>query len=125
MGRRATSCPCAPAPRRWPVARRALVLLSFLALAALLVAALLRLERLPEGPVPLAWDRTACAHCHMHVGEPALAAQLQTKDGAVLHFDDPGCLLLHLEKEAREMHAIYFRHLREERWIPAVRVAFV
>ncbi|MBZ4414999.1 hypothetical protein [Myxococcus sp. RHSTA-1-4] len=82
-------------------------------------------ERLPEGPVPVAWDREACAHCRMHVGEPAFAAQLQLADGRVLNFDDPGCLLRY-EAEARPaVHAAWFRHVREDRWIPGARVAFV
>lgn len=81
--------------------------------------------RPPEGPVPIAWDDEACAECHMHVGEPAFAAQLQTTDGRVLNFDDPGCLLRYVEANHPPVHAIYYHHVREDRWIPAERAAFV
>lgn len=80
---------------------------------------------LPDGPSELVWDRMACAHCRMHVGEPAFAAQLQTKNGNVLGFDDPGCLFLHIEKHKPDVHAVYFRHMRENRWIPSDAVAFL
>jgi hypothetical protein len=82
-------------------------------------------ERLPEGPVPVAWDREACAHCRMHVGEPAFAAQLQLEDGRVLNFDDPGCLLRYEAERRPRVHASWFHHLREDRWIPGTWVAFV
>lgn len=82
-------------------------------------------ERLPEGPAPVAWDREACAHCRMHVGEPAFAAQLQLQDGRVLHFDDPGCLLRYEAEEHPRVHAAWFHHVREDRWIPGGGVAFV
>jgi hypothetical protein len=82
-------------------------------------------EQLPEGPVPVAWDHEACAHCRMHVGEPAFAAQLQLKDGRVLHFDDPGCLLRYEADRHPEVHAAWFHHVREDRWIPGAQVAFV
>lgn len=82
-------------------------------------------ERLPQGPVPVEWDRVACAHCRMHVGEPAFAAQLQLSDGRVLHFDDPGCLLRYESETKPRVHAAWFRHVREDRWIPGGQVAFV
>ena len=79
--------------------------------------------RLPDGPVELVWDKAACAACGMHVGEPGFAAQLITQDGRVQAFDDPGCLFLHLD-QVGDVHAIWFRHVREPRWIAADRVAF-
>ncbi len=48
----------------------------------------------PDAVEPVAWDRAVCARCSMLVGASArFAAQLQTEDGTVLDFDDPGCLL--------------------------------
>lgn len=85
--------------------------------------AVLASGRLPDGPVDLVWDKAACAACGMHVGEPAFAAQIVTQDGRVHAFDDPGCLFLHLER-ITNVHAIWFRHSREPRWIAADRVAF-
>lgn len=80
---------------------------------------------LPEGPEPVAWDRTACARCRMLVSEPSFAAQLQLLDGAVLEFDDPGCLLLYLHEQRPAVHAVYLHHREEERWLDRDEVAFV
>ena len=82
-------------------------------------------QRLPSEPVAIVWDREACAECHMHVGEPRFAAQLQTKDGAVWNFDDPGCLLHYLATRKPDVHAMYFRHLREDRWLSRGVVGFI
>ena len=84
-----------------------------------------RAQALPDGPEPVAWDLAACAHCRMHVGEPRFAAQLQTQDGQVLYFDDPGCLLRYEAEREPDVHAIWFRHFEEERWVPKDAVAFV
>lgn len=90
-----------------------------------LVVALREAERLPAGPEPVAWQRATCERCRMLVGDPAFAAQLQTAAGAVLQFDDPGCLLRYEAEVAPEVHAIWFRHLREPRWVPRDRVRFL
>lgn len=96
-----------------------------LGLGAVLAMAIVRSERLAEGPVDIVWDREACAHCRMHVGEPGFAAQLQLKSGSVLNYDDPGCLLEHLEKHsASDIHAMWFRHVTEDRWLGAEEVGF-
>ncbi|MCP3142062.1 hypothetical protein [Pyxidicoccus xibeiensis] len=88
-------------------------------------AALAWTERLPDGPVEVLWDREACAHCRMHVGEPSFAAQLQLADGRVLHFDDPGCLLRYEAERPLDVHAAWFHHSREARWLPRERTGFV
>ena len=77
-----------------------------------------------DGPVELVWDKAACAACGMHVGEPAIAAQLTTKDGRTHAFDDPGCLFLFVAEQHPDVHATWFRHCRENRWIAGNAVAF-
>jgi hypothetical protein len=77
------------------------------------------------GPVPVIWDKTACAHCRMHIGEPAFAAQLQTADGRVLDFDDPGCLFLLLDAEQPQITEIYFHHSEQDGWLSRQEVGFV
>lgn len=79
----------------------------------------------PEGPQPIAWDREPCAHCHMLISDPAFAAQLHETDGAIESFDDPGCLFAYLEARAPRVHALWFHHLREDRWLRGDGVAFV
>ena len=80
---------------------------------------------LPDGPDQLVWDRTACATCKMHVGEPGFAAQARLRDGRTLAFDDPGCLFELLDDIEAEVHTIWFHHRHDDRWIRADRVAFV
>lgn len=83
-------------------------------------------QQLPQGPVPIVWDKEACAYCRMHVGDPHFAAQVQVEDGRVLSFDDPGCAFHWLEANAQApLHAVYFHHWREERWLPMAEAAFV
>jgi hypothetical protein len=86
---------------------------------------LLASGNLPDGPVAVVWDKAACAACGMHVGEPPFAAQLTTKDGKTLVFDDPGCLFLHLEENALELHAVWFRDHKADQWHHKDKVAFV
>lgn len=79
----------------------------------------------PDGPVAIAWDKAACVACGMHVGEPPFAAQLTDKNGKTVAFDDTGCLFAYVDQEKPDVHAIYFRHHREDRWVSAEQVAFV
>jgi hypothetical protein len=93
--------------------------------AAAAIAWLAFADGLPKGPVPIVWDREACAHCKMHIGEPAFAAQLQLRDGQVHNFDDPGCLALYLDLNNAPVHAVYFQHSREMRWLTKDATGFV
>ena len=77
-----------------------------------------------EGPQPIVYDREPCAHCRMLISEPRFAAQLQTQAGEVQSFDDPGCLLAALETRAPSVRALWFHHVREDRWLDAAHVAF-
>lgn len=78
-----------------------------------------------DGPAPIAFDRTPCAHCGMLVGDPRFAAQIQTVEGDVLAFDDPGCLLLWRAAHSDMPAAVWYHHLHEERWLRESEVAFV
>ena len=80
---------------------------------------------LPQGPASIVWDREVCEHCKMHIGDPRFAAQVQTVDGAVINFDDPGCLAEYLEGRPTELHAIYFRDHQGERWLSESETAFL
>jgi len=91
------------------------------------VVTLVRFNRatVPEGPVPVVWDQEVCSHCKMHVGDPRFAAQLQTTDGEVLNFDDPGCLLDYLRSHELSVHALYFRNYEGDGWLSESEVGFV
>lgn len=106
--------------------RRALVTLAVATAAAGALVLVVELSARPqEGPAEVVWDGTRCARCQMLVSEPGFAAQIHTTDGRVLHFDDPGCLLLYRAEHEPAVHAVYFHHLREPRWLPAERTVFV
>jgi hypothetical protein len=60
----------------------------------------------------------------MLISDPAFAAQLATQDGEIASFDDPGCALAAAAQRGG-VRALWFHHLREERWIPGERVAFL
>lgn len=98
----------------------------FLALAgAALVLALFRLAAPPSGPVEPAWDRVACARCHMLLSDPRFAAQLHTAGGEVRFFDDPGCLLLYRADAPDPQARAWFHDSKSERWLPDAEVGFV
>jgi copper chaperone NosL len=93
----------------------------------LVVVAFMRFNQatLPAGPVPVVWDGEVCQHCKMHVGDPRFAAQLQTSGGAVMNFDDPGCLFDYLGSHELQTHALYFRNHEADGWLDETEVGFL
>jgi copper chaperone NosL len=113
------------ADRRGARLRAAIAAAVALAAVALLARALLEARRPPDGPIEVAWDRATCAHCGMLVSDPAFAAQLHTTTGDVAMFDDPGCLLRFERDHAPGVHARWFHHYTENRWIDGDHVRFL
>ncbi|MBK9471194.1 MAG: hypothetical protein IPO18_02765 [bacterium] len=107
--------------------RRSLLLVIVVAGVAVtaLIDVIRRSESLPRGPQDVVWDHTQCAECRMSVSEKAYAAQMQLVDGRVLDFDDAGCLFRFAAHNDVDVHAIYYRHLREDRWLAEDLAAFV
>jgi copper chaperone NosL len=91
---------------------------------AALGVALLVACRPASQPAPIAFDREPCAHCRMLISDPGYAAQLESAQGEVASFDDPGCLLAALDAYPSP-RALWFHHLRDERWIAGDEVGFV
>ncbi len=79
----------------------------------------------PSSVRPIVWDRQACDHCKMAVSDPAFAAQLQTEDGRVYDFDDPGCLFQFQDAERPRVHALYFHAMRGDEWLSGDEAVFV
>ncbi len=50
----------------------------------------------------------------MAISDPAFAARLQTDDGRVLDFDDPGCQFRYQAEERLKVKALYFHAFRGE-----------
>jgi copper chaperone NosL len=78
-----------------------------------------------NGPVAIAYDKEACAYCHMLIGDPRYAAQIITDEGDVYSFDDPGCLFRFVSERRPHVRATWFRDSRRDRWIASGEVAFV
>lgn len=95
------------------------------AVIALVLCAAAACRTVPDEPTAIAYDREACAHCHMLIGDPRYAVQLVTADGDVLAFDDPGCALRFLALPHRAVHRLWFRDAQRDRWIAAADVRFV
>lgn len=105
----------------WPT----LIGLAVLGLAIAGVAWIVRgAGAIPDDVQPIDWNRQACAHCQMLIGEPHHAAQLITDEGDVLSFDDPGCALRYVAQHAPKLHRMWFHHGVDDRWIPADQTAF-
>lgn len=94
------------------------------ALAAAVVIIVSRGTRVPDGPVPIVWDREPCAHCHMQIGEPRHAVQLITTEGRVVSFDDVGCAIGYLRQHKPAVHRLWF-HGEGESWLGVDAVGFV
>lgn len=105
--------------------RRAVWALVAAALIGGFAFVVVRSQAMPEGPRPVVWDREACAECRMTVSDPRFACQLQTTDGQVLDFDDPGCLFHYMAEHDPAVRALYFRASDEDRWLARDEVAFV
>ena len=106
--------------------RRAL--LAGLAAAAIVVAVVLVVRHshaLPSGPQAIAWDRETCSECHMLIRDARFAAQLQTADGAVRSFDDPGCMMVYLQHQRPKIHALWFRDSQSDQWLREEEAGFL
>jgi len=75
-------------------------------------------------PRPVDLEDGRCAKCGMRLAVLRHVAQLQTKDGRVLDFDDPGCLFRFLQERRPRVHARYFQG-PGGRWIRGRDVAFL
>ena len=94
-------------------------------MTGLLVVLMGRLRTPQNGAAEVAWNRELCAQCGMVVGDRHFAAQLQTRDGRTLNFDDPGCLMSFLQQRHPAVRAIYVRNARADNWLPEAGAAFV
>lgn len=78
----------------------------------------------PDAPTAIDYNREACGHCHMLIGDPRYAAQLVTADGDVVDFDDPGCLIAYLAQTHPSVRHVWFRDAKADRWIAQDQVSF-
>jgi len=75
-------------------------------------------------PVDPVWGKQACASCTMLVSDPRFAAQLATRDGARVYFDDPGCMAAWMREHPRLAQHAWVRSPAAT-WIDARTARFV
>ena len=78
-----------------------------------------------DGPPEILVDRTACAHCSMLVSEVRYAAAYEVDGAEGRVFDDIGCLLAALGKEAKAPARFWFMDATDATWIDGGGATFV
>ena len=80
-------------------------------------------------PRPVVYGTDQCAHCHMTVADPRYAAELVTRTGKVIVFDDIGCLAAYLATGALQQGAVHSTWAHDfvapAEWVPTHDLAFV
>ena len=77
------------------------------------------------GPPAIVVDTTACSHCGMLVSEPIYAAAYQTDASEARVFDDIGCMLDALRREAVSPSRVWVQDAAGTGWLDADRANFV
>jgi copper chaperone NosL len=73
----------------------------------------------PPSPRALAYGREACVHCHMTISDPRFAAELVTRTGRPVVFDDVGCLAAWLTEHGTPVAGSWVVSYLDSRWIRA------
>ena len=80
-------------------------------------------------PRPIAYGSDQCAHCHMTIAEARHAAELVTRTGKVLVFDDIGCLAAYLatgDVAAGAVHSTWGHdYVSPGEWVSTADLSFV
>jgi len=80
-------------------------------------------------PRPLAVGTDGCSHCHMRLADARYGAELVTRTGKVLPFDDAGCLATFVQgngPEARQVHSLWVSdYARPDILLRAEEAAFI
>lgn len=89
------------------------------------VVALLLLVACEDGsrPVDPVWGKQACAHCAMLVSDPRFGAELTTREGDRLFFDDPGCMASYVRERSPHVRRMWV-HDATGAWVDATQARF-
>ena len=78
---------------------------------------------------PLSIGSDACSHCHMQLADLRYGAELVTRTGKVLPFDDAGCLATFVQGDgtaASQIHSLWVSDFtRPDYLLPVEQAAFV
>lgn len=100
------------------MATRTLVIVAFALLSAACSAK-------AAGPPEILVDTTACSHCGMLVSEPVYAAAFQARGKEPRVFDDIGCMLDAVRREADTPVNIWVQDATGAGWLDAGHAIFV
>jgi copper chaperone NosL len=87
--------------------------------AVLLTLVLLLAGCRRPGPRAIAYGSESCAHCHMTIADPRFSAELLTRTGKAIPFDDVGCLAAWLAEHALPVAGSWVVSFTDSRWIRA------
>lgn len=80
----------------------------------------------PHGPRAIAWGHESCAHCHMTIEDPRFAAELLTRTGKAVVFDDVGCLAAWLGEHDTPVASSWVASFTtRDTWLPADSAVYV
>ncbi len=73
------------------------------------------------------WDRDVCEHCKMAVSDPHFSAQVVTKAGEHLFFDDLGCALIWMSRNEKRAQGsvLYATDALSGKWVERKDAIFV
>jgi copper chaperone NosL len=72
----------------------------------------------PDRAADAVWGKQPCEHCKMVLSEPRHAAQMITRDGTRLFFDDLGCMIEYERARAETPKRVWVRN-EQGAWIDA------
>ncbi len=79
-------------------------------------------------PVPIMPEADECAQCRMAVEDEHLAAELIAADGAVLKFDELGCMVAFVKARGPRLappRALFVKDFKTTAWLPLARATIV
>jgi len=77
----------------------------------------------PSRAVDPVWGKQACAHCAMLVSDPRFGAELTTREGDRLFFDDPGCMASYVRERSPHVRRMWVRDASGA-WVDATEAHF-
>lgn len=78
-----------------------------------------------DGPPKISYGKENCARCRMMIADERYAAALVNEDGAELHFDDTGELVLTVQEEGASGKRIWVHDYNTREWLDGTAAFYV
>lgn len=76
-------------------------------------------------PRDIVYGGEGCNHCHMTIADPRFSAELLTRTGKALTFDDVGCMARWLAENPAERSTAWVVSFVDGEWLPAETAIFL